>query len=75
MSLREVTDATFDDEVLAADGPVLVDFWAEWCPPCRVLTPLLEQIAADNPGLTTSRSTPTTTPCRRRGTGRCHFRP
>ena len=52
MSLREVTDATFDDEVLAADGPVLVDFWAEWCPPCRVLTPLLEQIAADNPGLT-----------------------
>jgi thioredoxin 1 len=52
MSLREVTDATFAADVLAADGPVLVDFWAEWCPPCRVLTPLLEQIAAANPGLT-----------------------
>ena len=53
MSLVEVTDETFEDVVLRASGPVLVDFWAEWCPPCRVLTPLLEKIAAEHPdGLT-----------------------
>lgn len=52
MSLREVTDETFEANVLTAAGPVLVDFWAEWCPPCRVLTPLLERIAADHPALT-----------------------
>ena len=53
MSLVEVTDETFEEVVLRASGPVLVDFWAEWCPPCRVLTPLLEKIAAEHPdGLT-----------------------
>lgn len=53
MSLTDVTDATFEDVVLAASGPVLVDYWAEWCPPCRALTPVLESIAADYPdGLT-----------------------
>ena len=53
MSLREVTDETFGELVLRASGPVLVDFWAEWCPPCRVLTPILETIAAEHPhGLT-----------------------
>jgi thioredoxin 1 len=43
----EVTDATFEDEVLRADGPVLVDFWAPWCKPCDAIEPHLEAIAAD----------------------------
>lgn len=46
-SLREVTDATFERQVLAAKGLVLVDFWGAWCPPCRALTPVLEAIAAE----------------------------
>jgi thioredoxin 1 len=52
MSLQDVTDETFERAVLGASGPVLVDFWAEWCPPCRVLTPILERIAEDHPGIT-----------------------
>jgi thioredoxin 1 len=47
-----VTTDTFDADVLAAHETVLVEFWAEWCPPCRVLTPVLEDIAREgNPGL------------------------
>jgi thioredoxin len=43
--LKEVTDASFEQEVLKSDKPVLVDFWAEWCGPCRMLTPTVEAVA------------------------------
>lgn len=43
--VKEFTDANFDAEVLKSDQPVLVDFWAEWCMPCRMLTPTIEKVA------------------------------
>ena len=42
--MREVSDASFEQEVLDADGPVLVDFWAPWCGPCHAITPVLERL-------------------------------
>jgi len=47
---KEVTDAEFEREVLKADLPVVVDFWAEWCGPCKIVSPILERLAEEYVG-------------------------
>lgn len=53
MSITQVSDTSFEDDVLKADGLVLVDFWAEWCGPCKQIGPSLEDLATDMDGKVT----------------------
>ena len=50
MSTMKVSDASFEADVLKADTPVIVDFWAEWCAPCKMIAPALEEIASEMQG-------------------------
>ena len=50
MTTKPVSDDSFDADVLGSDGPVLVDFWAEWCGPCKMISPALEEISEEMDG-------------------------
>ncbi|CAI8187830.1 MULTISPECIES: thioredoxin TrxA [unclassified Marinobacterium] len=49
-NILNVTDASFEEDVLKAEGPVLVDYWAEWCGPCKMIAPVLEEVATEYAG-------------------------
>ncbi len=51
MAVKEINDSIFDEEVLKADTPVFVDFWATWCGPCQMVSPLVEELSEEETGV------------------------